>query len=219
MCARTLSRRAGRRPGQRGYVAAGIETMLRTAHARERDLPAVAGEALRQLATLGTASLQAVIVPIIKRGNIDGWQMRAPAWSCRRTLPPPARAGPGRAAAAAWFWPRSVPGRGPGLGVPEGLAHEPAWLCDPGSSRIGADFADQAGPWLARRRRRGGPAGRARAEPLTDGRGRVLVVLGCGAAGSGMAPFPSASGERCRVPATAAIAADRDAQAEGTARR
>jgi hypothetical protein len=71
---------------------------------------------------------------------------------------------------------------------------------------------------------RGGAAGAGwqvgrGAEPLTDGRGRVLVVLGCGAAGSGMAPFPSASGERCRVPATAAIAADRDAQAEGTARR
>jgi hypothetical protein len=95
MCARTLSRRAGRRPGQRGYVAAGIETMLRTAHARERDLLAVAGEAFRQLATRGTASLQAAIAPIIKRGNIDGWQMRAPAWSCRRTLPPPARPGPG----------------------------------------------------------------------------------------------------------------------------
>ena len=59
---------------------------------------------------------------------------------------------------------------------------------------------------------RGGTAGAGwdggrGAEPLTDGRGAVLVVPGWGAAGSGMTLFPSASGERCRVPATAAIVA------------
>jgi hypothetical protein len=111
-----LSRRAGPQPGQRGYVAAGIETMLRTARTlvSGQDLPT----------TFGTASLQAALAPIIKRGNIDAWQMRAPAWSCRRTLPPRTRAGPccghGR------FWPQGVPGRGPGLGLAQGPAHEPA---------------------------------------------------------------------------------------------
>ena len=116
----------GPQPGQRGYVAAGIETMLRTARtlAGGQDLPAAVGKAFRQLAAFGTASLQAALAPIIKRGNIDAWQMRAPARSCRRTLPPLTRAGPccGRGR----FWPRSVPGRGPGLGLAEGSAHEPA---------------------------------------------------------------------------------------------
>src|SRR5260370_41726166 len=49
-------------------------------------------------------------------------------------------------------------------------------------------------------------------------RGWARPGAGCarvGRRGSGMTPFPSASGERCRVPATAAIAAGRDAQAEG----
>jgi hypothetical protein len=36
ICARTLSGRAGPQPVQRGYLAAGIETMLRGAHAREQ---------------------------------------------------------------------------------------------------------------------------------------------------------------------------------------
>jgi len=66
---------------------------------------------------------------------------------------------------------------------------------------------------------RGGTAGAGwdggrGAEPLTDGRGAVLVVPGSGAAGSGMTLFPSASGERCRVPATVAIVAG-TRQAEG----
>ena len=82
------------------------------------------------------------------------------------------------------------------------------------SSRTGADSADQARPWLARRHRRAGWDGGRGAEPLTDGRGAVLVVLGSGAAGSGMTLFPSASGERCRVPATVAIVAG-TRQAEG----
>ncbi len=107
--AHRLSRRAGPQPGQRGYVAAGIETMLRTARtlASGHDLPTVVGKAFRQLAAFGAASLQAALAPIIERGNIDAWQMRAPAWSCRRTLPPVTRAGPccGRGR----FWPRSVP--------------------------------------------------------------------------------------------------------------
>jgi len=70
---------------------------------------------------------------------------------------------------------------------------------------------------------RGGASGagwdaRRGAEPLADGRGRMLVVPGCGAAGSGMTLFPFASGERCRVPATAATAAGRDAPAGDTRR-
>ena len=69
--------------------------------------------------------------------------------------------------------------------------------------------------WLARRRRRGGLGRRARVEPLTDGHGRVLVVPGRAAAGSGMTLFPSESARPCRVPATAATAAGRDALAEG----
>jgi len=32
--------------------------------------------------------------PDHQRGNIDAWQMRAPAWSCRRRLPPRTWAGP-----------------------------------------------------------------------------------------------------------------------------
>jgi hypothetical protein len=213
MCARTLSRRGPatwserlRRGRHRDDAAHGARSRAGSA-GRGRRGPPPARHARHAVAA-------GPIAPIIKRGNIDGWQMRAPAWSCRRTLPLP-----GRVAAAAWFWPRCVPGRGPGLGVPEGLAHEPAWLCDPGSSRIGADLPIRLGPgWRRGAAGAGWQVGRG-AEPLTDGRGRVLVVLGCGAAGSGMAPFPSASGERCRAPATAAIAADRDAQAEGTARR
>ncbi|HEX9515405.1 MAG TPA: hypothetical protein VF940_04425, partial [Streptosporangiaceae bacterium] len=45
--AHRLSRRAGPQPGQRGYVAAGIETMLRTARtlASGQDLPTVVGKA------------------------------------------------------------------------------------------------------------------------------------------------------------------------------
>ena len=94
--AHRLSRRAGPQPGQRGYVAAGIETMLRTARtlAGGQDLLSAVGKAFRQLATFGTASLQAALAPIIKRGNIDAWQMRAPAWSCR---PDTAATHPGRA--------------------------------------------------------------------------------------------------------------------------
>lgn len=61
-----------------------------------QDLPTGGGGAFRQLATPGTASLQAAIAAIIKRGNIDAWQMRAPVWSCRRTLQPPIARWPGR---------------------------------------------------------------------------------------------------------------------------
>lgn len=64
--------------------------------ASEQDLPTAGGGAFRQLAAPGTASLQAAVAPIIKRGSIDAWQMRAPAWSCRRTLQPPTWAGPCR---------------------------------------------------------------------------------------------------------------------------
>jgi len=83
--AHRLSRRAGPQPGQRGYVAAGIETLLRTARtlASGQDLPTVVGKAFRQLAAFGTASLQVLAA-------------------------------------------RSVPGRGPGLGLAGGSAHEPA---------------------------------------------------------------------------------------------
>jgi hypothetical protein len=95
--------------------------------------------------------------------------------------------------AAAWFWRRSVPGRGP-----EGSAHDPAQLRDPGSSRAGdqpgADSADPGGPWLARTRCRGGLGRQRGAEPLTDGRDRVLVVPGRGAAGPGMTLFLSRAG-------------------------
>src|SRR5258707_5446704 len=65
--AHRLSRRAGPQPGQRGYVAAGIETMLRTARtlASGHDLPTVVGKAFRQLAAFGAASLQAALAPII----------------------------------------------------------------------------------------------------------------------------------------------------------
>jgi hypothetical protein len=38
-----------------------------------QDLPTAGGGAVRQLATPGTASLQAAIAAIIKRGNIDAW--------------------------------------------------------------------------------------------------------------------------------------------------
>jgi hypothetical protein len=54
--------------------------------------------------------------------------------------------------------------------------------------------------------------GRGGAEPLRDGGGRVLVVLGWGAAVSGMTGFPFAGGE-----GAAASAAGRDAGAEGEA--
>lgn len=50
------------------------------------------------------------------------------------------------------------------------------------------------------------------AEPLRDGGGRVLVVLGWGAAVSGMTWFPFAGGE-----GAAASAAGRDAGGEGEA--
>jgi hypothetical protein len=73
-----------------------------------QDLPTVVGKAFRQLPAFGTTSLQAALAPIIKCGNTDAWLMRAPAWSCRRTLPPltPGRAVPccGRGR----FWPRDV---------------------------------------------------------------------------------------------------------------
>jgi hypothetical protein len=94
------------------------------------------------------------------------------ARSCGRLLSVRSRVrlwlSPGRAVmrAAAWFWRRSVPGRGPGLGAPEGSAHDPAWLCDAGSCRAGsqpgADSADPGGPWLARRRCQGGLGRQAR---------------------------------------------------------
>jgi len=68
--------------------------------------------------------------------------------------------------AAARFWRRSVPGRGPGLGAPEGPAHDPAQLRDPGSFRAGtqpgAKPAVPGGPWLARRRCRDGLGRQAR---------------------------------------------------------
>lgn len=53
--------RAGRNlVNERSYVAAGIETMLRQATlVSGQDLPTAVGEAFRQLATPGTASLQA----------------------------------------------------------------------------------------------------------------------------------------------------------------
>ena len=121
--AHRLSRRAGPQPGQRGYVAAGIETMLRTARtlAGGQDLPAAVGKAFRQLAAFGTASLQAALAPIIKRGNIDAWQMRAPAWSCR---PDTAATHPGRAVlrsrqvlAAGCAWSRAGARAGAGFGA------------------------------------------------------------------------------------------------------
>jgi hypothetical protein len=96
MCARARSP-----VREQGYVAAGIGTMLRTARTLScgQDLPTAVDEAFRQLAMLDTVSLQAAIAPIIKRGNIDAWQMRAPpgpiAEHCRH------RPGPGRAAVAA----------------------------------------------------------------------------------------------------------------------
>jgi len=55
------------------------------------------------------------------------------------------------------------------------------------------------------------------AEPLTDGRGRVLVVPGRGAAGAGIDAVLARAGQ-CRVPATAATAAGRDAPAGDTRR-
>jgi hypothetical protein len=69
---------------------------------------------------------------------------------------------------------------------------------------------------------RGGAAGagwdgRRGAEPPADGRGRVLVVPGRGAAGAGIDAVFSRERGQCRVPATAATAAGRDASAGGCA--
>ena len=100
--AHRLSRRAGPQPGQRGYVAAGIETMLRTARtlAGGQDLPTAVGKAFRQLATFGTASLQAALAPIIQTR-----QHRCVADAGARLVLSPGHCrhspGPGRAAVAA----------------------------------------------------------------------------------------------------------------------
>jgi len=78
------------------WDALNVHVRAARTHASGQDLPTTGGGAFRQLATPGTASPQAAIAAIIKRGNIDAWQMRAPAWSCRRTLQPPIARRPGR---------------------------------------------------------------------------------------------------------------------------
>jgi len=166
--AHRLSRRAGPQPGQRGYAAA--------------------GKAFRQLATLGAASLQAALAPIIKRGNIDAWQMRAPALVLS---PDTAATHPGRAVlrsrqvlAAKCAWSRSVPGRGVCLVAGRGQGWGRVRLMSRRSCVIRVLPAPvrilpiRLGPgW------RGGAAGASwdggrGAEPLTDGRGRVWLCSG-----------------------------------------
>src|SRR5258708_33127447 len=92
--AHRLSTRAGPQPGQRGYAAAGIETMLRTARtlASGQDLPTV-GKAFRQLAAFGTASLQVVAAECAwsragARAGAGGRRMSRRSWLIRG-LPAP----------------------------------------------------------------------------------------------------------------------------------
>jgi hypothetical protein len=177
-------------------------------------------------------------------GGPGGYRRRSTSWggtsdacgaalSCAIMWPPPFRpltseagalAGPDRAVmrAAARFLRRSVPGRRPGLGAAEGSAHDPAQLRDPGSSRPAVSgvriLAIRAGPgW------RGGAAGGRLGRQARGGAagGWPRPGAGCaraGAAGAGLDAVFSRERGQCRVPATAATAAGRDAPA-GDARR
>ena len=71
----------------------------------------------------------------------------------------------------------------------------------------------QAGPGWRAGAAGAGWDGRRGAEPPADGRGRVLVVPGRRAAGADIDAVSSRERGQCRVPATAAAAAGRDAPA------
>ena len=100
--------------------------MPRTARALAsgQDLPTVAGKAFRQLAAFGTASLQAALAPIIKTRQ---HRCVADAGAGLVLSPDTAATHPGRAVLRSrQVLAAAMPGRGPGLGLAGGSAHEPA---------------------------------------------------------------------------------------------